>query len=118
MKALALIAILLFASAVTAKEHDWKTAKVISQTISSDNAGTAIVPIGGTVVAAPIRRTSNTVVIETSGLHLTLLEKPGKHYLVLTENGDTQFYEDGRWFVFLDVEHKEHKFSLVHSEKL
>ncbi len=56
--------------------------------------------------------------MEANGYRFTLVEKQNKHYLVLAENSDAQFYQDGRWFVFLDVEKKEHKFSLTHMEKL
>ena len=50
--------------------------------------------------------------------HNTLVEKPSKHYLVLPENTYVQFYIDGQWYVFLDSNQKEHKFSLIHAEKL
>jgi hypothetical protein len=119
MKALAL-GVLLFTVPLAAspKPHNWKTGKVISQEINSYNAGAAVVPIGGSVVAVPLRRTSNQVILEANGYRFTLLEKPSKHYVVLAENSDVQFYQDGQWFVFLDVNKKEHKFSLVHMEKL
>ena len=61
---------------------------------------------------------SNTVVMEANGYRMTLVEKQNKHYLVLAENSDAQFYQDGKWFVFQDIEKKEHKFSLVHMEKI
>lgn len=118
MKALVLGVVLLIASTAFAKQHDWKTGKIISQNISSDNGGTAVVPVGGIIAAVPIRRVTNTVIMEANGYRFTLVEKQNKHYLVLAENGDAQFYQDGKWFVFLDVEKKEHKFSLTHMEKL
>jgi hypothetical protein len=100
------------------KPHEWKTGKIISQNIASDNGGAAVVPIGGIIAAVPIRRVSNTVVIEANGYRMTLVEKQNQHYLVLAENGGAQFYQDGKWFVFQDIEKKEHKFSLVHMEKI
>jgi hypothetical protein len=118
MKALILGVALLVASTALAKEHDWKTGKIISQNISSDSNGTAVVPVGGIIAAVPIRRVTNTIVMEANGYRLTLVEKQNKHYLVLAENGNAQFYQDGKWYVFLDVENKEHKFSLTHMEKL
>jgi hypothetical protein len=114
MKTLALGFALLLAYPVLAKPHEWKTCKIISQNMSSDNNGTAVVPIGGILAAVPIRRYSNTVVMEANGYRMTLVEKQNKHYLVLAENSGAQFYQDGKWFVFVDVEKKGHKFSLVH----
>jgi len=119
MKALALgILFLAVPLAASPKPHNWQTGKVISQEINSYNAGAAAVPIGGSVVAVPLRRTSNQIVLETNAYRLTLLEKPSKHYLVLAENSSVQFYQDGQWFVFLDANMKEHKFSLLHMVKL
>lgn len=118
MKTLALGVALLLAFPVLAKPHEWKSCKIVSQNMSSDNGGTAVVPIGGSIAAIPIRRYSNTVVMEANGYRMTLIEKQNRHYLVLAENSSAQFYQDGKWFVFLDIEKKEHKFSLVHLEKL
>ena len=118
MKTLVLVVVLLAAFPVLAKTHELKTCKIISQNMSSDSNGTAVVPIGGIIAAVPIRRVSNTIVIEASGYRMTLVEKQNKHYLVLAENSEAQFYQDGKWFVFVDIEKKEHKFSLVHMEKL
>ena len=115
MKTFILGVALLVASTALAKEHDWKTGKIIGQNISSDSNGTAVVPIGGIIAAVPIRRVTNTVVMEANGYRVTLVEKQNKHYLVLAENGDARFYQDGKWYVFLDI---EHKFSLMHMEKL
>lgn len=90
----------------------------VSQDISPYNAGAAAVPVGGRVVAVPIRRTSNQGILEANGYRFTLVEKPSKHNVVLAENSDVQFYQDGQGFVFLDLNKKEHKFSLLHMEKL
>ena len=117
-KTLILGVALLLTSPVLAKTHEFKTCKIISRNISSDSNGTAVVPIGGIIAAVPIRRVSNTIVMEANGYRLTLVEKQNKHYLVLAENSEAQFYQDGKWFVFVDIEKKEHKFSLVHMEKL
>ncbi len=119
MKALALGVLLLAVPlAASPKPHNWQTGKVISQEVTSYNAGAAAVPIGGGVVAVPLRRTSNQVILEANGYRFTLLEKQAKNYLVLPENSNVQFYQDGQWFVFLDFKKKEHKFSLLHMEKL
>ena len=75
MKTFILGVALLVASTALAKEHDWKTGKIISQNISSDSNGTAVVPIGGIIAAVPIRRVTNTVVMEANGYRVTLVEK-------------------------------------------
>jgi hypothetical protein len=119
MKVLALgVFLLTVPLAASSKSHDWQTGRVIRQEMNSYDAGAAAVPIGGSVVAVPIRRTSNQVILEANGYRFTLLEKPSKHYVVLAENSNVQFYQDGQWFVFLDINKKEHKFSLLHMEKL
>ena len=118
MKALVFGVALFVASSAFAKQHDWKTGKIISQNVSSDNGGTAVVPVGGIIATVPIHRVTNTIILEASGYRYTLVEKQNRHYLILAENSDTQFYQDAKWFVFLDVDKKEHKFSLIHLEKL
>jgi hypothetical protein len=119
MKAMVLGALLLAAPLVASpKVHNWQMGKVISQEMNSSDVGVAAVPFGGGAVAVPLRRTSNQVVLEANGYRFTLLEKPSKHYVVLAENSNVQFYQIGQWFVFLDINKKEHKFSLLHMEKL
>ena len=119
MKSLTLgVLLLTLPFAASPKSHDWQTGKVIRQEISSHNAGAAAIPIGGSVVAVPLVQTSNQVILEANGYRFTLLEKRSKHYVVLAENSYVQFYRDSQWFVFLDLNKKEHKFSLLHMEKL
>lgn len=120
IKALSLGGVLLLTVSLCAaqKPHPWSSCKVIKQEISTRNAGAAAIPIGTSVVAVPLTQTSNQIIIESTAYRYTLIEKPSKHYLVLPENASVQFYQDGKWFVFLDSEKKEHKFSVMHMEKL
>ncbi len=94
-----------------------QSAKVISQNIGASNGGAVAMPIGTMLVAVPITRQSNIVVVETSHNRLTWSEV-GKHMLVLPVNETIQFYQDGNWFVVLDSKHKKHKFALIHEESL
>jgi hypothetical protein len=95
MRTLALGVWLFLTSNIFANEqHDWKTGKIISQNVISDNNGTAVVPVGGIIAAVPIKRVTNTVIMEANGYRFTLVEKQTKHYLVLAENSDAQFYKD------------------------
>ena len=114
------VTVLLAASIALAKPHDWKTGKIIGQSTASVDGGLMVVPFGppGVSTAVPIKQVSNTVIMEANGYRMTMVEKQNRHYLVLAENTEAQFYQDGKWFVFLDVGKKEHKFSLVHMEKL
>ena len=120
IKAFSLGGVLLLTVSLCAaqKSHPWASCKVIKQEISTRNAGAAAIPIGTSVVAVPLNQTSNQIIIESTAYRYTLIEKPSKHYLVLPENASVQFYQDGKWFVFLDSEKKEHKFSAIHMEKL
>ncbi len=106
------------ASAFAKTDPIFQSAKVISQSIGSYNAGAAAMPIGTMVVGVPIVRTSDIVVIETSTQRMTWSEfiKGRQGAVILPVNGVIQFYQDGKWFVVLDANKKKHKFSLVHLE--
>jgi len=118
MKAVALFACLVCCVPTLAKtESELQTAKVISQDIEANNRGAAAMPVGTMVVAVPIVRRSNRVVVETGNQRLTWAEAGnGKNVLVLPVNGTIHFYRDGNWFVVVDSQHKKHKFGLVHEE--
>ena len=80
-----------------------------------------VLALGVLLLAVPLAATPkphNWQTGKVNGYRFTLVEKPSKHYIVLAENSDVQFYQDGQWLVFLDVNKKEHKFSLLHMEKL
>ena len=120
-KLLVLSACVIFccAPALAGKLLPLGSAKVISQEIGSYNNGAAVVPCGNMLFAAPIRRQSNIVVVETAHHSLTWSESPrDRSTLVLSVNDTIQFYQDGNWFIVLDSRHKKHKFALVHMETL
>ena len=94
------------------KEHKMEHGKVISQNLSSSQAGTYAAPIGTATVAVPIYRSSNIVVIETDDYRYEWNES-GRKPLILPLNGLIEFYRDGGWFIVLDSKHKKHKFALV-----
>ena len=94
------------------KQHNWERGKVISQERGSDRAGAAAAPIGTMVVAVPIYRNWNTVVIETEKYRYSWNEVGNKH-IILPVNGEIQFYRDGDYFIVLDTKNKKHKFALI-----
>ncbi len=57
-----LLSLLLYAE----KQHAWEQGVVVSQDMSSYNAGGVAVPIGTSVAAVPITKMSNVVVIDTT----------------------------------------------------
>ncbi|MDR5726639.1 MAG: hypothetical protein RB191_04130 [Terriglobia bacterium] len=121
MKALLLSICLVWSCvpALAGKVVPLQSARVISQEIGSYNNGAAVVPYGNMLFAAPIRRQSNIVVVETARHRLTWSESPrDRHTLVLSVNDTIQFYYDGKWFIVLDSKHKKHKFALVHMETI
>lgn len=112
-----LLSLLAFVPASRAADkRDWRTARVISQNISSSTAGTYAMPVGTAVIAVPIRRMSNVVVVETPHDRMTWVELGGK-VIILSVNEDVRYYMDGEHFVVLDSKGKKHKFALVGMEK-
>ncbi len=95
----------------------FETAKVLSQNISSYNAGVAVVPVGGMLAGVPINRRSNTVVVQVGSQRITWSEV-GTKTIVLPVNGEVPFYRDGNWFIVIDSKNKKHKFMAVHIETL
>lgn len=101
-----------------AKEQpEFHSAKVISQNISSEDRGYAVIPIGTSLAGVPISRRSDIVVVETSKARLTLSEM-GHKFIVLPVNGTIEIYQDGNQLIVLDSNKKKHKFALVHMETL
>ena len=108
------LALMLFLPSVATGEnqHNWETATVISQDVTTYNAGAVAMPLGTGVAAVPIRRRSNIVVVETATERLTWSEA-GKNTVILPVNGSVRFYRDGDWYIVLDSKDKKHKFGLI-----
>ena len=104
-------------SVLAKKQVPLQIGRVISQDIETRDRGTAIMPLYGGVVGVPISQRYDTVVIETHGHRMTWAEV-GKRTIVLTVNGNVQFYQDKNYFVVLDAGGKKHKFVLLHDEVL
>lgn len=94
------------------KNINWESAKVISQDLNSEQAGTYAAPMGNGRVAVPLYRRSNIVVVETEQYRLQWAEI-GRNAIILPVNDTIQFYRDGNWFIVLDAKHKKHKFTLT-----
>ena len=91
------------------------TVKVISQNIGVSYNGAAVIPFNGALIAAPIRRASNIVVVE-SATRRVVLSEAGRHFMVLPVNGTVPVTEDGKWVIILDSQGEKHKFGVLHME--
>lgn len=119
MKILACLLLLLSTTAYAAKTPPvMETATVVSQDLSSNQSGYAVVPIGRGVYGAPLMSRSNEVTVETATQRITWIESPNRHPLILPVNGKVQFYRDNQWFVVRDMKNKKHKFGIVHLESI
>jgi hypothetical protein len=99
------------------KNHEWLPGTVISQNFETSNNGVAVMPIGSMIAGIPIRRLSNTVVVESGGYRFQWLEvTPRKITLVV--NDTVRYYRDGKYFVVLDMQNKKHKFVAIGITKL
>ena len=85
---------------------------VISQDLSNAKVGAMLVPIGTSIVGAPIYRRSNIVVVKVDNIQYTWAES-GKRTIVLLVNAEIEFYREGNWFIVSDSEGNQHKFSLI-----
>ncbi len=94
------------------KKHHWESATVISQSLTSSQAGTYVAPVGTAAIAVQIYRRSNYVVVETDTQRLAWSEV-GRSAVILPVNGVIEFYRDGNKFIVLDAKKKKHKFVLV-----
>jgi len=99
------LAALAMCAAVSAeKPRQWETATVISQKLTSE---------------------SSTVVVDTGAYSYVWQESTRSpdwhHFIVLvhdqTVHDQVKFYRDGRWFVVLDDQGENHRFSLVRAAK-
>src|SRR5579863_889207 len=88
------------ASVIAQQSHQWQTATVISQNLTSD---------------------SNTVAVIT-GAHSYVWQElapdpSGHRFIVLAHDPNlhdqVKFYRDGQWFVILDHQGEKHKFRLI-----
>ena len=109
------IAMLLFLFFMAKKPGVWETGKVISQNQGSERSGAIAAPISNTVVAVPIDRNCNAVVIETEK-YIYQWSEVGNRRIILPVNGTTAFYRDGSYFIVLDNQGKKHKFVVTHIE--
>lgn len=112
------LAALLFAAPLSAakKPVRWEAGHVVSQNLSSEQAGAYARPAGfGGTIAVPIYRSANVVVVDVGQFRYTWSELINRHPLILRVNTDVQFYRDKDWFIVLDAKGGKHKFSLVGS---
>jgi hypothetical protein len=93
------------------KPRAWETARVISQDLNTQQAGTYSGPLGNGTVAVPVYRRSNHVIVETDNYRFGW-DEIGRTPLILPVNEQIRFYRDGKFFVVLDSENKKHKFVL------
>lgn len=88
------------AAAMAEQSHQWKTAIVISQKLTSDSNTVAVITGAHSYVWQEVSRSSDS-----------------HHFLVLvhdqTVHDQVKFYRDGQWFVILDDQGEKHKFRLV-----
>lgn len=110
--ALAVLLLASFTVPAFARDHQMLTARVISQDLNSYNAGVYGAPIGNAVVAVPIQRRSNVVVIESKKYRITMTEV-GNKTLIVPVNDTISFYQDGRFVILLDAQQKKHKFAVT-----
>jgi len=66
------------------KKHNWETAKVVDQQLSSSLAGAYAAPIGTAAIAVPIYQQANDVLLETTGYRYALHEVGRKAVLGVT----------------------------------
>ena len=111
----AFLLLLLSVPAFAKPIRQFESGKVVSQELSSEDGGYAVIPIGTGLVGAPITRRSNVVVVETVTERFTWMEA-GRSSIILPVHGTIQFYRDGKWFVILGSSQKKHKFGLMHME--
>jgi hypothetical protein len=95
------LAILATCAAVLAEQsHQWKTAIVISQKLTSDSNTVAVITGAHSYVWQEVARSPDS-----------------HHFIVLvhdqTVHAQVKFYRDGRWFVVLDDRGEKHKFRLI-----
>ena len=99
--------------------HTFLSAHVVEQHVDSTDTGEAFVPIGSILFHVPLRRSSDTVVVDTPMYRMIWQEKITRRgFVTLPVHGNIDFYQDGAWFVVLDAKGRKHKFSAIHIESL
>lgn len=118
--AILLCLIMSFASAAFAAKNppQMEVATVVSQDLSANQSGYAVMPVGRGLYGAPLMRQSNEVIVETGTQRITWVESSNRHPIILPVNGRIHFYRDNQWFVVMDSKNKKHKFGLVHLEAI
>jgi hypothetical protein len=88
------------AAVMAEQSHQWKTATVISQKLTSDSNTVAVITGAHSYVWQEVTRNPDS-----------------HHFIVLvhdqTVHDQVKFYRDGRWFVILDDQGEKHKFRLI-----
>jgi hypothetical protein len=111
--AFALVFVILCASAVTAKNREWKDAKVTAITSDTTNGGVAVIPIGGILAGVPITNHRIFYRIETADMVYILAYVNKKRPLDVTLNGKTKIAIDGHDAHILDDAGKDVKLPIV-----
>jgi hypothetical protein len=113
MRNLALLLVVLFATTVTAKDREWKEAKVAAIESSTSNGGVAVIPIGGMIAGVPITRTTVFYRIETDDMIYILALVNKKRPLDVTLHGKTKIAIDGHDAHILDDGGKDVKLPIA-----
>jgi len=95
------LVILVTCSAVMAEpSHQWKTATILSQKLTSDSNTVAVITGAHSYVWQEVSPSSDS-----------------HHFIVLvhdqTVHEQVKFYREGQWFVILDDQGEKHKFRLI-----
>lgn len=95
------LVILATCAAVMAEQsHQWETATVIFQKLTSDSSTVAVITGAHSYVWQEVTRSQDR-----------------HHFIVLvhdeTVHDQVKFYRDGQWFVILDDQGDKHKFRLI-----
>ena len=97
------LVVLATCAAVTAEQsHQWETATVISQNLTSDSSTVAVITGAHSYVWQEFARS------------------PERHHFIVlvhdqTVHDQVKFYRDGQWFVILDDQGEKHKLKLIRS---
>lgn len=100
------------ATASAAKNREWQDA-IVTNITSETNEGTVVVPIGGGLASAPLRRTFLYYWINTEQMRYGVVHPRGKQ-LDLTLHGKTKICIDGLTAYVLDDSGKEQKLKVIH----
>ncbi len=88
------------AAVMAEQSHQWETATVISQKLTSDSNSVAVITGAHSYVWQEVTRSPDW-----------------HHFIVLVHNqtvhDQLKFYRDGQWFVILDDQGEKHKLRLI-----